>query len=347
MSMKHQLIKLLGLAAFTSLVAVACQETTDHPVVQPSVTSVNCRIIEHEVGETEICGQPQRIVVLGPSVLESLLALDVQPTGFADYTTWHRGNYDNPSQQIPYLGSRITSEPANLGSAFEPSIEAIVEVQPDLILGTQYNASQYEVLSKIAPTLLLSRNDDEIEASLRAVAKAVGKSEQAEELLAKTEQRIASARETFAPVVAAHPKMLLLGAVKWQELYLGDSNYGLCSSLIEELDFQLVTPPGLENSQADTPIPISHETLTQLNEADSVMMFTGNLDEFESNDSFESSQVDHIKQAWSGSAIAQSLEASKAGRVYFIPGYLCRGLPGAIGTELYLKELKAQLLSLD
>ena len=41
---------------------------------------------------------------------------------------------------------------------------------------------------------------------------------------------------------------------------------------------------------------------------------------------------------------AQSLDASQAGRVYFIPAYLCAGLPGPIGTELYLEELKEQLL---
>ncbi|MGP1386521.1 MAG: hypothetical protein ACTS2F_23375 [Thainema sp.] len=44
-------------------------------------------------------------------------------------------------------------------------------------------------------------------------------------------------------------------------------------------------------------------------------------------------------------AIAQFLDASQAGRVYFIPAYFCRGLPGAIGTELYLEELKEQSLA--
>ena len=38
------------------------------------------------------------------------------------------------------------------------------------------------------------------------------------------------------------------------------------------------------------------------------------------------------------------MDASKAGRVYFIPTYLCAGLPGAIGTKLYLEELEQQLL---
>jgi iron complex transport system substrate-binding protein len=43
--------------------------------------------------------------------------------------------------------------------------------------------------------------------------------------------------------------------------------------------------------------------------------------------------------------IAQSLDASQAGQVYFVQGYLCATLPGPIGTELYLEELQEQLFS--
>lgn len=352
MRTKNQFIKLLVLAVLTAFVVAACNGPAnkltaddDNPLIRSSATSANCRTIEHQMGETEVCGQPQRIVVLGPSVLELLLALDVQPTGFADQVTWHRGNYDNPGQQIPYLGSRVTSQLKNVGSVSEPSIEAILSVQPDLILGTQYNANQYKVFSKIAPTLLLSRNDNDIEKSLRAIAKAVGKSDQAEQLLTKTQQQIASARETFARTVATHRKVLLLSAVKWEELYLGDSNFGLCSSLLEALGFQLVTPPGLNLSKPDTPVPISLEILPQLNAADSVIMFGGNFSELNNTNNFEAHQLSHLKQAWANNAIAQSLNASKTGRVYFIAGYLCRGFPGPIGTELYLEELEKQLLS--
>ena len=67
------------------------------------------------------------------------------------------------------------------------------------------------------------------------------------------------------------------------------------------------------------------------------------LDVTEANN-FNKNQLLEIKQAWQENAIAQSLDASQAGRVYFIPAYLCLGLPGTIGTELYLEELEQQLL---
>ncbi|MEM8677670.1 MAG: hypothetical protein AAGF83_27995 [Cyanobacteria bacterium P01_G01_bin.67] len=136
----------------------------------------------------------------------------------------------------------------------------------------------------------------------------------------------------------------MLSSSQLQEINLGNFNHGSCSSLIEELGFQLISSPELNNAEPNTIVPISIETLPQFNEADSIVMLGSNFSERKELDNFESHQLSNIKQAWSENAIAQSLDVSKAGRVYFIPAYLCLGLPGAIGTELYLEELKEQLL---
>jgi iron complex transport system substrate-binding protein len=346
-------LRLLLLAMLAAFAIVTCSRTANNFASNSDSSlsqspSADCRIIEHALGKTQVCGQPQRIVALGPNVLESLLALDVQPAGFADPRIFHKGNYDNPNQQIPYLGSRVTSQPANVGLAFKPSLEAILKVQPDLILGTEYNASQYEALSKIAPTLLLKLFDAKM--IMRTIAKAVRRSEKAEQLLTETEQKIAAARETFAPVVAAHPNVLLLSLAQLQNIYLGAIAHGHCSSLIEDLGFQLVLPPKfkLEKSQQHTPVSISLETLPQLNDADWVILLGSNFSELNQpngTNNFEERQLSALKEVWKKNAIAQSLKASKAGRVYFITSQLCLGLPGPIGTELYLNELRQQLLS--
>ncbi|MEM8672891.1 MAG: iron-siderophore ABC transporter substrate-binding protein [Cyanobacteria bacterium P01_G01_bin.67] len=284
-------------------------------------------------------------MVLGPNVLEPLLALGVQPIAYGDHVAFRQGDYDNPQGQIPYLGSMITQPIANVGLASEPSIEAIVKVQPDLIIGLEENAKQYDNLSQIAPSILLDRLDQsEPETNLKAIAQAVNRPQQVEQLLAETEQRITAAREAFAPLVASNPKLLLLSSSQWQEINLGNFHHGSCSSLIEELGFQLVSSPKLNDAKPNTIVPISIETLPQFNEADSIVMLGSNFSERKELDNFESHQLSNIKQAWSENAIAQSLDASQAGRVYFIPAYMCLGLPGAIGTRLYLKELEQQLL---
>lgn len=344
-----RLIRLLALVIATVMVIAACQTSTHRSSTETfsvaSPDSVNCRNIEHELGETEVCGQPERIVALGPYVLEYLLALDVQPLGYADHVAFHQGEYSNPSQQIPYLGSRITPSLANVGTASSPSLEAIFDLQPDLILGIDgNNTDQYETLSRIAPTLLVEHSDTE--STLKTIAKAVNRSEQAEQLLTKTQQQIFQTRETFAPLVETHPDVLLLSSSKFPDVYL-ENPANPCSLLIEALGFQRVSQSIINNANSEAALPISLETLPNFNDADLIIVFGSNFSElkqFSSLDNFEDHQLSKLKQAWEKNEIAQSLDASKAGRVYFIPAYLCRGLPGPIGTELYLNKLQQQLL---
>ncbi|MBE7385572.1 MAG: iron-siderophore ABC transporter substrate-binding protein [Leptolyngbya sp. SIO1E4] len=345
--------RLLVLTAVVAFAIAACNTKTlstdsdQNPASQLSATPTDCRTIEHEAGETEVCGQPQRIVVLGSYVLEPLLALDVQPIGYAEYVAFHQGDYTDPSQQIPYLGDLMAPPLANVGTASQPSIEAIIEAQPDLILAAEFiNAGEYDTLSRIAPTLLLDY--DEPEQSLSAIALATNRIEQADQLLTQTAQQLEEAQAIFASLAATHPKVALLSPSDLQNIQVITNSASHCGSLIEELGFQLVFPPGLNNDDSSPSAPISLESLPQLNDADIVILLGYNFSDFKSLgsvDRFEEHQLSKLKQAWEENAIAQSLDASQAGRAYFIPGYLCAGLPGPIGTELYLEELKEQLLS--
>jgi len=335
----------LWLAVFLLFAIASCNST---PVSSPkqfsrvSSGTTNCRTIEHQMGTTEVCGRPEKIVVLGSSLLEALLALGMQPAGFADRIPFHRGNYDNPRAQIPYLGSQITGQPANLGLDYNPSIEAILKTQPDLIVGTEANRSHYQTLSKIAPTLLFKRFDSKT--SLRAIAQATEQTERADQLLAQTEQQIAEGRAALTAVAVTQPRVLMLVSSSAQEFYLISHTNSVCGSLIDDLGFQLVYPPGLSEADLERPSPLSLEVLPQLNDADSIILLAYDWDNFQGTDRFEDNQLQTLKQVWKQNAIAQSLKASKAGRVYFMPAYLCLGLPGPIGTELYLNELEKQLL---
>ena len=306
----------------------------------------DCRQIQHVAGTTQICGRPQRIAVLGPYLLEPLLALDVQPIAFGDYAAWHRGQYTNPRQQIPYLGDRITGSIANLGMVGTPSVEALLKVKPDLILGIDIaNAQHYPTLSKIAPTLILKwGNSDRI---LQTVAQAVDRPERATALLSHIKQQIATARQEFAPVVATAPKLLLLISSELREIGLATKLYDRCSSLPQDLGFELVYPPQFDRAKLETFAPISIETFADLDRADAIVLLGNNLrasTDDRDSEGFTASQLTKLKQAWAKNPLARSLKASKSGRVYFMPNYLCLGLPGPIGANLYLNEFKQQLL---
>jgi iron complex transport system substrate-binding protein len=324
----------------------AIAPSTNHPSPLPDSTA-DCRTIDHPIGQTEICGQPERIVVLGPNLLELLLILEVQPVGFADHILFHTQDYDNPAAQIPYLGDRITTHPVNVGLNYTPNLEALLRSQPDLILGPSFlGDEQYATLANIAPTLLFDWFDTE--SNLRTIAAVLNRSAQAETALAQMQQTVDQARQRFAPIVAAHPRVLMLSSTDMTAVRLFTPQENYCAALVEDLGFQLVYPPDIPPDQLQSSVPISLEQIPQMNQADLVLLFgvdfavAGNSTD---PNRFQQHQLTQFQQAWEKSAIAQSLDASQAGRVYFIPAYLCLGLPGPIGTELYLNELE-QLLSI-
>ncbi|NET39495.1 MAG: iron-siderophore ABC transporter substrate-binding protein [Cyanothece sp. SIO1E1] len=342
-------ILVLVVALATTGVITACHTVANHHQVEPNrpIPSASnpsdCRTIPHELGETEVCGQPQKIAVLGPFVLEPLLALEIQPVAFADHMVWHEGRYDNPSRQIPYLGKYVTNQLVNLGLAWQPSIETLLRVKPDLILGTYFNnANEYETLSELAPTLVFKWDDSAT--NLRAIAQAVGYPEKAEQLLTDMSQRVVDGRNAFAAFVAKHPNVLLFSTdSRLQSIYMGTSAHGLCSSLLIDLGFNLVSLTGLRDNQSGVPVPISLEAITQVNDADAIILLGSDDKKSPDMNNFSDHQLMALRQTWEKNAIAQSLNVSQAGQVYFIPAHLCLGLPGSIGTELYLAELKQQL----
>jgi iron complex transport system substrate-binding protein len=343
------LLRLLTITVLTVTTITACQDRVNRLSVGSTANSTSsskeCRNVEHEMGTTKVCGQPQRIVVLGPHYLDPLLSLGVQPAAYAELEVLHQGDYDRPSQQIPYLGDRITQPIANVGSAMSPSIEAILRVKPDLIIGSGLlHEQQYETFAQIAPTLLLGGivTERETETTLRTIAQAVDRSPQAERVWQETQQQIATTRKKLAPLAAKYPKVLIAFPGQLQSIYLYNS-ISHCGSMLEKLGFKLVLPPGYERPEFNES-PVSLEILPQLNEAELIILLGVNLREFDDSNNFKQSQLSESKQVWQKNAIAQSLDASQAGRIYFIPYHLCSAFPGAIGTKLYLEKLEQQLL---
>lgn len=311
-------------------------------------TAQDCQIISHDVGETEICGQPQTVVTIGPNLLELLLALEVQPVGHAEYFPIAASTFERPAQQIPYLGKRLTGQPANVGTAHEPSLEAIAALKPDLILGDSIkNKDEYDLLSQIAPTLLFNYSDAERDwqSDLSAIATALSRTDQAEAVIAQADGRIAQFRDNFQPLITSYPDVLLLLSEQLSQSVEVETRHSACGSLIEDLGFQLVAPADLEQSQ-QTSYSLSLEALPQL-DADLIMIEGYNSDV----DAPVSDPVEHqlqaVKQQWHENAITRSMPASQKGRVYFTTTYLCHAMLGPIGTEIFLNQLGQQLLLAD
>ncbi|MEM7061900.1 MAG: iron-siderophore ABC transporter substrate-binding protein [Cyanobacteria bacterium P01_B01_bin.77] len=340
----------LMLSLVTTGLVIGCgfgaTQTSDN---SPTVSSSDCRVVQHDVGEAEICGQPQKVAALSAYTLNLLLSLEQQPTGYAPPLVTLGEVFDNPTQQIPYLGEFITTQPVNLGTDGAPSLEKLTALKPDLIVAEgNNNASNYDLLSQIAPTILWQTRGlpGQWQQNLRSLALALGNGEQADTVIQQYEANVAKAREDLADVVAAHPKLLLIAAQRLDERF---GIFNQDSDLVELLSgvgFQLVSPP----DSIDLNGPISVEALPMLDEADNIIVLgydpsgdqaqkSSAIDE-SASERTEKSQTQLIRQDWEASAIAQSLTASQENRVFFATFYKWNGINGPIGAELVLEQLR-------
>lgn len=101
---------------------------------------------QHEGGTLTLNEQPERVVALNWAATEALLLLGVTPVGVAD-----RDGYDVWVNK-PELPEHV----ANIGTRVAPSLEAIAELEPDLIVTSAEMAPAAKLLEQIAPTYVIS-----------------------------------------------------------------------------------------------------------------------------------------------------------------------------------------------
>ncbi|MEM7274236.1 MAG: ABC transporter substrate-binding protein [Actinomycetota bacterium] len=173
----------------TTTVAEAPEETTTTEAADTAFP----RSIEHSLGTVELESQPEVIVPLFGEILgEQLIALGVEPAGALPYMS------PLPATSETY-GLEALYDVTPIGSGFEPSLELIASLQPDLIISDdQFFGGVYDQLSAIAPTFVLDVFADDWKANFRAVAEVVGREERAEEVIADYDARVAE----LAPATA-------------------------------------------------------------------------------------------------------------------------------------------------
>ena len=79
-------LRLSLVAVLTALVVAACGNNpkVSNRDTAPAKMNSSCQVVQHKLGETQICEQPQRIIALDPHVLDLMLSLGVQPAGYAE-----------------------------------------------------------------------------------------------------------------------------------------------------------------------------------------------------------------------------------------------------------------------
>lgn len=322
------------IVAIAGLWLVACGSNGPPKTPSESVSpSKDCQTVAHDWGETQICGQPRRIIALDPHALDLLLALGLEPIGYAEDGRALTGTPESgqPAIAVKYLGDRLNTLPIHVGTAQSPSLETLVKLNPDLILGRFYSRSQVEMLSQIAPVLFPFQSDserDRWQTSLFSLAEVVGRQPQAARVIQQHEERIARAKATLKPVSQGQKVLLLsMSGIGSISAFIDESFAG---ELLQDLGFQLLIPEQLPITNGE--ILLSLEVLPQLEPDLIIVMASGN------------SRVEQIKSLWQEHPILRSLPATHNHQVYFVDYQLWSRITGPNAAELIIEQIQDLIL---
>jgi iron complex transport system substrate-binding protein len=193
--------RLLALVVAIGLIAAGCGGGDDGASAETDGSSGDAFpvAIDHKYGTTTIDARPERVVTVGFTDHDVALALGVVPVGLRNWYGDHeRGVW-------PWAEKLLGDATPALLPAEELNFEQIAALRPDLIIGlySGLDRKEYDTLSRIAPTVAQSGEHADFGTPwrdmTRVAGRALGRSEQAEALIAGVEERFATAR-------AEHPE---------------------------------------------------------------------------------------------------------------------------------------------
>jgi iron complex transport system substrate-binding protein len=161
--------------------------------------------IDHKYGTTTIPAKPTRVVTLGLSDQDAVLAHGIVPVGAID---WFK---ERPYGQWPWTKDRWgTALPEIVGERDDFNLEKILNLKPDLILALYSGMSkeQYDELSKIAPTVGQPTGFDDYGAPwqdmTRMAGKALGLAPETEKMIKDVDARFADQRKQLSAWQGKH-----------------------------------------------------------------------------------------------------------------------------------------------
>jgi iron complex transport system substrate-binding protein len=214
--------------------------------------------IEHRYGVAEILEKPQRVVSIGYTSHDFILALGVKPIALR---RWY-GNH--PRGVWPWAEAALgDAEPDIMWGSI--NIEKIAALKPDLIVATMSGLTrdEYNFLSRIAPTLLgppgYGAFNTPWQAQTRMLGLALDREKKAAEIIAEFDQRVNDIR-------LAHPKWQGMSAsICWAGGSIVYASFDPRSQLIESLGFEIPAfIDDLVNQESEFYATISDELLPLL-----------------------------------------------------------------------------------
>lgn len=264
--------------------------------------------IEHEGGTSTFDTAPQRVVALEYSYIDALQSLGLQPIAYAD-------------DGVPaYLLPGLTAAGAlPVGTRNEPNLEAISQLQPDLIIADLTRHSEiYEQLSQIAPTLMFDSYRGSYEnqiAIFEQVSQVFHQVEAGQQVIADALAALDEARA----LAAGHGRSVVIGVLH-SGGFTAHSNGSFKGSLLAELGL----PTALEPQDGEIQYLLGLEGLVTL--APEAFVITC------------APEDNPILTDWVNQPVWQQLEAVKNQQVYVFNRDLWSKSRGLLALHLVLRD---------
>ena len=268
--------------------------------------------VEHRFGSTTVSEKPTRVVSVGLTEQDILLQFGVVPIAV---TEWYG---EQPDATWPWAHDLLgDNEPVVLTNGDGLQFEEIVELEPDLIIGTNAGMTKrdYELLSQIAPTVTsvpgslpyFSPWQDQV----LQVARALGREDDGAELVSRVEADFAAVAEFHADDWAGRTATFSQGEPYDGQLYVYPDD--LSTAFLTDLGFTIT--PGLEKyaPEVGSQALISGENVDLL-EADVIVWATENAAGFDKLQDFATvADLPAVQEQRS-----VYTDATLAGAVYFL-----------------------------
>lgn len=271
--MKKRILKTLVATCMTAMMFAGC---TSNGAANEEVKMGDTVKVTDVRGEVEIPANPKRIVDLsGNSDILSILGYKVVGTANSDaydYTKFPSYLEDTLS------GAKI------LGYSMQDTmdIEAVMNLNPDLIVISTVQEKMYDALSEIAPTVMIQLEALNWKDDVRALGKVFGKEDVANEWIANYEAKAKDAGDkikakygddtTYLSFLASGGQFFVFDGAGFGDVLYKDMGLAKPEGMPEQTDISLpvVTYEGLAAIKADYIFAIAtDEDLAQL-EANSI-----------------------------------------------------------------------------
>ncbi|MGL5347876.1 MAG: iron-hydroxamate ABC transporter substrate-binding protein [Peptostreptococcaceae bacterium] len=309
---KLKILAILGLTIATFGLVGCSSNSSD----SDKNTKVETRIVETSKGEVEIPAEPKKIVDISGNS-EELLLLGYTPVGTANVDSYQTDSV--PSYIEDKLGN---SKVVGHSMMDTMDIEAILSLEPDLIIMAPRQEKIYDQLKEIAPVVMVEDEYNDWEAKLIDIAEIFEKEDEAKTWLNSYYEK---AKKIGDEINAANGDKSYVTVLASSGQFMVFTEAGLGTVLRD--DMGLKQPANMPKQDSITLPTVTMEGLTEI-DADHIIVIGTESDKADLENSSVWKEIRAVKEG-----NATILDASP----YFNQPY------NPIGRELILETIKDEL----